>query len=91
MVRPKKVEWTQPGARGAATDRVAKPTAVVRIGAPGPYTMNVTQDVELWYSGQVPNQGWILNVEVPNQIMSLYSPGYNGRGHWKLHITYEPE
>ncbi len=91
MVRPMKLEWTQSGARGAATDRVARPTAVLRSSTPGHHALNVTQDVELWYSGQVPNQGWILTVDDPSALIRLSSPSYNGKGLWKLHVTYEPE
>ena len=91
MTRPMKVEWTQPGARGAATDRVVRPTAVLRTSTPGDHSLNVTQDVELWYSGQVPNQGWIMTVDDPNVLVRLGSPTFYGKGLWKLHITYEPE
>ena len=90
MTRPKKVEWSQPGGRGAASDRVARPTGVLRTSAPGNYTLNVTQDVELWYSGEVPNYGWILTVDDPLVFIRLNSPSYS-RGLWKLHVTYEPE
>ena len=91
MTRPMKVEWTQPGARGAATDRVARPTAVLRTSTAGDHSLNVTQDVELWYSGQVPNHGWIMTVDDPNVLLRFGSPTYNGKGLWKLHVTYEPE
>lgn len=90
MTRPKKVEWTQAGARGPATDRVSRPTAVLRSSTAGSLSMNVTQDVELWYSGKVPNQGWILTVDEPGVFYRLHSPVYS-RGLWKLHVTYEPE
>ena len=91
MTRPMKVEWTQAGARGAASDRVAKPTAVLRTSTPGHHAVNVTQDVELWYSGQVPNQGWIMTIDDPNVLIRLSSPTFYGKGLWKLHVTYEPE
>jgi hypothetical protein len=91
MTRPQKIEWTQAGARGPAADRVARPTAVLRISTAGHHIMNVTPDVELWYGGEVPNQGWILTVDDPNVLIRLNCPSFNGRGLWKLHVTYEPE
>jgi len=90
-VRPTKVPWNVPGAKGASLDRALKPTAVVRMTAAGPCTINVTEDVQLWNSGAAANQGWILNVEDVDSLIRLNLPMYQGRGQWKLRITYEPE
>jgi hypothetical protein len=89
--RPQKVEWAQPGARGAGTDRALKPSAVVRITDPGEKTVNVTEDVELWYTGAAANHGWSLTFEDAEGYVQLVSPVWTGRGTYKLRITYEPE
>ena len=93
MTHPKKVPWDKPGARGSATDRAARPTANVTMtqGAGRDHAINVTQDVELWYSGQVPNQGWIMTIDEPNVLIRISSPFWGSHGNFKLRITYEPE
>jgi hypothetical protein len=91
MVRPKKLEWVTPGARGASTDRVAKPSAVVRLTAAGDHVANVTEDVELWYTKAAPNNGWMVSLEDDNILVRFAGPVWGGRGQWKLRITYEPE
>lgn len=88
-VRPQKVEWNTPGARGAS-DRAIKPSAVVRVTGIGEQVINVTQDVELWHSGATMNTGWIVTVEGKG-FLRLSSPMWTTRGNWKLRITYEPE
>jgi hypothetical protein len=90
-VRPKKEEWAQPGARGAGTDRAVKTSAVARTTEAGEKTVNVTEDVELWYTGAAANHGWMLTVEDPDVYVLLTSPVWTGRGNWKLRVTYEPE
>ena len=51
--------------------------------------MNVTQDVELWYSGAAPNRGWLLTFD---SYSILISPTHMAeRSKWELRITYEPE
>ena len=90
-VRPKKVEWKQAGARGAGTDRAAKASAVIRTTEAGEKVVNVTEDVELWYTGAAPNHGWTLTMEDPDVYVVLTSPVWGARGRWKLRITYEPE
>lgn len=91
MLRPKKVAWTVPGAAGVSTDRAAQPTAIVRISGPGEQTVNVTEDVELWYTGAAENHGWILTVEDPDVLIRFGSPLWDGKGTLKLRIIYEPE
>ena len=94
MVRPKKVEWAKPGARGVSSDCAGKATATVRLSEVGSKAVNVTSDVELWYTGASANQGWIMMLEDADARIHLLSPlsTYpNGRGSWKLRITYEPE
>jgi hypothetical protein len=91
MMRPKKLEWAAPGARGASTDRVAKPSAVVRVTAAGDYVANVTEDVELWYTKAAANNGWMVTLEDDNVLIRFAGPVWGGRGQWKLRITYEPE
>jgi hypothetical protein len=91
-IRPKKQEWAQPGARGAGTDRAVKTSAVARTAEAGEKTVNVTEDVELWYTGAAPNHGWLLTMEDPDAYVLLSSPVWGGgRGSWKLRVTYEPE
>jgi hypothetical protein len=90
-VRPKPVEWKQPGARGAGTDRAAKASAVARTSEAGEKVVNVTEDVELWYTGASANHGWMLTMDDPDVYIVLNSPLWSGRGSWKLRITYEPE
>jgi hypothetical protein len=93
-VRPKPVEWTRPGATASGSDFAAKATAQVRISDRSPKTVNVTEDVELWYTGAAANQGWMFRLEDQNAHLQLLSPLSHypaGRGAWKLRITYEPE
>lgn len=90
-VRPKKVPWTVPGAKGASLDRALKPSGVMRAAGAGTCKLIVTEDVQLWYSDAAANQGWILNVEDADSLIRLNVPLYLGRGQWKLRITYEPE
>lgn len=90
-IRPKKVEWKQAGGRGAGSDRAAKASAVIRTSEGGEKVVNVTEDVELWYTGAAANHGWMLSMEDPDVYVSLMSPVWSNRGSWKLRITYEPE
>ena len=90
-VRPMKTEWKQAGGRGAGTDRAAKASAVVRTSEAGEKTVNVTEDVELWYTGAAANHGWMISIEDPDVYVVLTSPLWTSRGSWKLRITYEPE
>lgn len=91
MTAPKKLEWAEPGARGVGTDRAARPSVLIRTSMSTPQTINVTQDVELWYAGGTPNFGWMVSVDDPNLIARFGSPIYSGKSTWKLRITYEPE
>jgi hypothetical protein len=91
MRRPKELKWTQPGAAGVSTDRAAQPSAVVAVPNMGELVVNVTEDVELWYTGVAENQGWIVTVEDPTVLVRLNSPLWSGMGTYKLRITYEPE
>lgn len=91
---PKKLEWTQAGGRGGATDRAAKDSAVFKITKVGEYTVDVTEDIELWYTGGAVNRGWILTHENDLgvfYIASPYSPQLGGGKQWKLQITFEPQ
>jgi hypothetical protein len=90
MLRPKPVPWAVPGARGAA-DRAAKPSALVRVTTAGEQVVNVTEDVELWYSGAAVNHGWVLTTDDEQGYVRLNSPLWTGPGASKLRITYEPE
>jgi hypothetical protein len=90
-IRPKKEEWAQPGGRGAGTDRAVKTSAVARTLEMGEKTVNVTEDVELWYTGAAANHGWMLTLEDPDAYVVVNSPVWTGRGSWKLRVTYEPE
>jgi hypothetical protein len=87
--RPKPLEWNAPGARGAASDRAERPTAVEACKNNQDVTLNVTEDVELWHGGAAPNNGWMFTVE-EQASLSLLPPSFGSRGSWKLRITYEP-
>ncbi len=95
MTHPQKLEWAQPGGRGAATDRVNKDSAIFKITKAGEYTVDVTEDIELWYTGGAVNRGWILTLERDGEVIYLPSPytvGYLGGGKsWKMLITFEPQ
>jgi hypothetical protein len=91
---PKKVEWNKPGGRGASTDRAAKDSAVFKIAAVGEHTVDVTEDIDLWYTGAVANRGWILAIENesgPAYFAAPYSPHLGSGKKWKLQITFEPK
>ena len=89
---PKRISWTKPGARGLSSDRATRPTDIVRPTTPGEVTINVTEDVALWYTRSASNEGWIITVEDPQLKVYLTSPlaGPDARNAWKLRITYEP-
>ena len=89
MTRPKPTPWAVEGARGSATDRAEEPTAVVLTKSGQEVRMNVTQDVELWYTGTAPNYGWMFTNE-DEVDFRLNPPAHSTRGTWKLRITYEP-
>ena len=87
----KKLPWARPGAGGIGLDRAVRPTGIARLEGPGEQIINVTEDVELWYSGAVNNNGWLLSVEDPGVIVVMSSPLWVGAPRWRLRITYEPE
>jgi hypothetical protein len=89
LQRPAPAEWSAPGARGGG-DRAARPTAVLPLAAAGEQVVNVTRDVELWYTGASANNGWLFTTEDATATIRLESPLWQGRGRWKLRITYEP-
>lgn len=94
LTHPKKIEWAQPGGRGGNTDRTNKDTGVFKIPKVGIYTVDVTEDVELWYTGAVANRGWILTMEEntgPVYLYAPYGPHQGAPKRWKLQITYEPK
>jgi hypothetical protein len=94
IASPFKVEWTQAGGRGAATDRAAKDSAVFKWTQKGPQTVDLTEDVELWYTGAAANRGWIFTMETAGEhvyVPSPYAPHAGGGKQWKLQLTYEPK
>jgi hypothetical protein len=94
MTYPDKVEWTQPGGRGGATDRSARDSAVFKFAKVGTQTVELTEDVELWYTNAAPNRGWIMTMETDGHniyVPSPYAPYVNGGRQWKLQITFEPQ
>lgn len=88
---PEKVEWAQPGARGYASDRAIRPTDILRVKNSVPVTVNVTEDVDLWYSGSARNNGWLLTVEDLGVTVSFSSPTWGDPKTWILRVTYEPK
>lgn len=91
VTSPAKLEWAVPGARGVSSDRATRPSAVVRMLATGEQVINVTEDIELWYTGAAPNYGWLFTVEDPELCIRFASPAWDAMAAWKLRITYEPE
>jgi hypothetical protein len=89
--KPAKVPWAQPGARGISSDRAIRPTDIVRVPVAADTTVNVTEDVELWYTKAAPNCGWLLTVEDPGCGVMFESPAFMADpSRWRLRITYEP-
>ena len=86
---PKKQEWSVAGVRGKSTDRATNPTASGTFVNGQLLTVNVTQDVEMWYTGAAPNRGWLITFD---GFALLHSPTHGGHRHkWQLTVTYEPE
>lgn len=86
---PQKLEWSVAGARGKSTDRATNPTAKGQFVNGQLLSVNVTQDVEMWYNGAAPNRGWLITFD---SFALLHSPTHGGhRTKWTLTITYEPE
>jgi hypothetical protein len=93
FVHPEKAAWDLPGGRGSGTDRAARDTGVFRMEKVGEHTINVTEDVDLWYSGGARNRGWLLCFDIPGQVAyfpSPYSPATGSGKSWKLQVTFEP-
>jgi hypothetical protein len=86
---PKKVEWSVAGAKGKSTDRATNPTVTGQFVNGQLLTVNVTQDVEMWYSGAAPNRGWLITFDSFALLHSAVQDGH--RAKWQLVITYEPE
>ncbi len=91
ITRPNRLEWHTPGALGLGQDRAVKATAAASIQGAGEHTFNVTEDVELWYSGTVPNFGWQITTDEAMGWFRTHSLFWNGAKQWKLRITYEPQ
>jgi hypothetical protein len=89
---PEKLAWAEPGGRGDGKDRVAKSSAVFKVDKIAEYTVDVTEDVDLWYTGGAVNRGWIFTADVGGiHLLPPYSPQHGGSSQWRLRITYEPE
>lgn len=88
---PEKLKWTKPGAAGLSSDRAPRPTDIVRLPDVGAKTINVTEDVELWASGEASNEGWMITVEDPGIAINFASPLWVSANDWRLRVTYEPK
>jgi len=88
---PKPVEWVRPGARGLSSDRATRPSEIVRVEALGERVINVTEDMEIWYTRSALNTGWILTIEDPANIVQFAATPMARPELWRLRITYEPE
>lgn len=91
---PEKLAWAQDGGRGNSTDRHNKDSGVFKFAKVGEQTVDLTEDVELWYTGGAANRGWIMTQDVNGAhayVPSPYSPQVGGAKQWKLQITFEPE
>ena len=93
MTHPQKAAWAQPGGRGDAVDRIATAGAVLHFPTTAEQTVDVTEDVELWYTGAAANRGWIMHLETGHAVYlpPLYAPTGDGPKQWKLQITFEPQ
>ena len=91
MVRPQRLEWHTPAAHSLGQDRAIKATAAATIKGAGEFAFNVTEDVELWYSGAVPNFGWLLTADDAESFFNMQSPFWNSPKGFKLRITFEPQ
>jgi hypothetical protein len=89
MTFPKKLEWSTRGALGANSDRANRASAAFTMENSGEATVDVTEDVDLWYTGGSPNRGWILTLD-DGGIVYLTAP-YPSGSTWKLQITFEPK
>jgi hypothetical protein len=89
MTHPEKRAWSVAGARGKSTDRATNPTASGKFVDGQLLTVNVTPDVELWYTGAAPNRGWLLTFESGALLHSVTHDGH--RFKWQVRVTYEPE
>lgn len=90
MTFPKKVPWGAPGARAANTDRAAKTTAIFEMLNSGESTADVTEDVDLWYTGAARNRGWVLTLDDTGSLVYLTAPYPPAPSSWRLTITFEP-
>lgn len=89
MQRPEKKKWTSPGASASGRDVARRPSAVVRCKESKNIDVNVTQDVELWVSGEVENHGWLITLDEDHSLVRFASPTWSP-GNWKLRVTFEP-
>jgi hypothetical protein len=91
QTRPEKLPWAKPGARGPGVDRAIQPTRVVTMqnGVNQP-EIDVTRDVQLWYTGAGKNYGWLLSAEDEGQSFWFYSFTSEWQASWWLRITFEP-
>ncbi|MCE9592305.1 MAG: hypothetical protein K8S99_17500 [Planctomycetes bacterium] len=90
-VFPQRVEWTRPGARGQSSDRATRPSEIVRVESLGDRVVNVTEDIEIWYTKSSPNNGWIITIEDPAVSVRFNGTPMTSPDNWKLRVTYEPE
>lgn len=90
-VEPEPVEWVRPGARGLSSDRATRPSEIVRVDTVGDRVINVTEDVEIWYTRSAANAGWILTIEDPASVVQFAATPMAQAERWRLRITYEPE
>jgi len=86
-----KIEWASPGARGGSSDRATGATASYRVKKAGKIILNVTSDVEMWYTKTAQNFGWLFAIEELGSTVMFTSPTYHGSEPWRLRVTYEPE
>ncbi|MEO6054412.1 MAG: hypothetical protein ABIP97_10395, partial [Chthoniobacterales bacterium] len=88
---PKQLLWALPGARGNSIDRATKASSIVEPQDAGEQVINLTEDVELWYSGAAPNYGWQVASEDSVAYFLLSIPVEELPNNWELRVTYEPQ
>jgi hypothetical protein len=82
--------WGQPGCSQVGSDRFADPESVVTInGTRRWYEVDVTQMVQWWVSGNLPNNGMLLRAESGSGFLAFSSSdGFDVSRRPQLVVTY---
>ncbi len=88
---PEVAGWVVPGGLAPGLDRSVVPSVVAGELSVGELTLNVTDDVALWYAGVSPNHGWMFTADDPGVALFMRPPFWDAASAWSLQLTYEPE